>query len=108
MSFPAKGKTDTINCNAYITISNIPDKACQYIVNGKSAIEWVMERYAVTTHKESGVKNDPNDWAIEHNNPPFADSAITAANSRMYKSAGQAILTHYKIKKITPLMIFWK
>ncbi|MDR1582324.1 MAG: hypothetical protein LBS55_03540, partial [Prevotellaceae bacterium] len=43
----------------------------QYIVNGKSAIEWIMERYAVTTHKESGIKNDPNDWAIEHNNPRY-------------------------------------
>jgi predicted helicase len=54
--------------NAHITISNIPEKAYRYIVNGKSAIEWIMERYAVTTHKESGIKNDPNDWAIEHNN----------------------------------------
>jgi predicted helicase len=24
--------------------------------------------YAVTTRKESGIKNDPNDWAIEHEN----------------------------------------
>ena len=71
MSFPAKGKTDTITYNPYITISNIPEKAYQYIVNGKSAIEWIMERYAVTTHKESGIKNDPNDWAIEHNNPRY-------------------------------------
>jgi predicted helicase len=71
MSFPAKGKTDTINYNAYITIFNIPEKAYQYIVNGKSAIEWIMERYAVTTHKESGIRNDPNDWAIEHNNPRY-------------------------------------
>jgi predicted helicase len=30
-----------------------------------------MERYAVTTHKESGIKNDPNDWAVEHNNPRY-------------------------------------
>jgi predicted helicase len=35
------------------------------IVNGKSAIEWVLERYAVTTHKDSGIVNDPNDWADE-------------------------------------------
>ena len=71
MSFPVKGKTDTITYNPYITISNIPEKAYEYIVNGKSAIEWIMERYAVTTHKESGIKNDPNDWAIEHNNPRY-------------------------------------
>jgi predicted helicase len=36
---------------------------------GMPVIEWIMERYAVTTHKESGIKNDPNDWAVEHNNP---------------------------------------
>ena len=33
------------------------------MVNGKSAIEWIMERYAVTTDKDSGIKNDPNKWS---------------------------------------------
>jgi len=64
-------KKDEIIYNSLITISKIPPKAYEYIVNGKSAIEWVMERYAVTTHKESGIKNDPNDWAIEHENPLY-------------------------------------
>ena len=41
------------------------------MVTGKSAIEWIMERYAVTTHKESGIKNDPNDWAVEVGNPRY-------------------------------------
>jgi len=71
MSFPSKGKKDTIIYNSYLTISNIPEKAYEYIVNGKSAIEWVMERYQITTHKESGIKNDPNDWAKEHENPQY-------------------------------------
>jgi predicted helicase len=57
--------------NFHITISNIPAKAYEYIVNGKSAIEWVMDRYAITTHKESGIKNDPNEWAKEHGNPRY-------------------------------------
>jgi predicted helicase len=30
-----------------------------------------MERYAVTTHKESGIRNDPNDWAAEHGDPRY-------------------------------------
>jgi predicted helicase len=42
-----------------------------YVVNGKSAIEWVMERYQITTHKESGIRNDPNDWAKEVGNPRY-------------------------------------
>jgi len=71
MKFPAKGQKDTIIYNSYLTVSNIPAKAYEYIVNGKSTIEWIMERYAVTTHKESGIKNDPNDWATEHGNPQY-------------------------------------
>jgi hypothetical protein len=50
---------------------NIPALAYEYPVNGKSAIEWVMERYAITTHKESGIRNDPNDWAVEVGNPRY-------------------------------------
>jgi predicted helicase len=69
MSFPAKRETSTINYNAYITISNIPEKAYQYITNGRSTIEWIVERCAVTIHRGNGIKNDPNDWAIEPNKP---------------------------------------
>ncbi|MBU6187605.1 MAG: hypothetical protein KGQ16_14740, partial [Cyanobacteria bacterium REEB444] len=43
----------------------------EYVVNGKSAIEWIMERYQVSTHKESGIVNDPNDWANEVGNPRY-------------------------------------
>jgi predicted helicase len=71
MRFPKKDQKDTIIYNSYITIENIPAKAYEYVVNGKSAIEWIMERYAVITHKESGIKNDPNDWAEEVGNPRY-------------------------------------
>ena len=57
--------------NGHITIENIPLKAYEYIVNGKSAIEWIMERYAVTTDKASQIKNDPNDWSREHEQPRY-------------------------------------
>ncbi|MBU6331828.1 MAG: hypothetical protein KGQ80_05385, partial [Bacteroidetes bacterium] len=69
--FPKKDQKDTIHYNSKITLSNIPEKAYEYVVNGKSAIEWIMERYAVTTHKESGIVNDPNDWATEVGNPRY-------------------------------------
>lgn len=71
MRFPKKGQRDTIIYNGHITVSNIPEKAYEYVVNGKSAIEWIMERYQVTIHKESGIKNDPNDWANEVGNPRY-------------------------------------
>lgn len=54
-----------------ITVSDIPDEAYEYVVNGKSAIEWIMERYQITVHKESQIKNDPNDWAKEHDQPRY-------------------------------------
>ncbi|MDR0736320.1 MAG: hypothetical protein LBF51_05745 [Zoogloeaceae bacterium] len=55
----------TVIYNHNITLANIPLAAYDYIVNGKSALEWVMERQAVITHKDSGIVNDANDWAIE-------------------------------------------
>lgn len=57
--------------NHAITIENIPVEAYEYIVNGKSAIEWIMERYAITTDPKSGITNDPNDWAKEHNDEKY-------------------------------------
>lgn len=57
--------------NDNITIENIPAKAYEYIVNGKSAIEWIMERYAITQDKKSLIVNDPNEWSREHKNPTY-------------------------------------
>ena len=57
--------------NHAITIENIPAEAYEYVVNGKSAIEWIMERYAITTDKKSGITNDPNTWAREHNDEKY-------------------------------------
>ncbi len=57
--------------NSHITLTDIPLEAYDYVVNGKPAIEWVMERYQVTVDKKSGIKNDPNDWCREHNDPRY-------------------------------------
>lgn len=53
----------TIIYNDTLTISNIPEKAYQYIVNGRSAIEWIMDQYQVKTDKKSGITDDPNDFS---------------------------------------------
>jgi len=71
MRFPKKDQKETILFNSKITISDIPPEAYEYVVNGKSAIEWIMDRYKVTVHKASGIKNDPNDWAEEIGNPRY-------------------------------------
>ena len=51
--------------NGKITLKGIPEAAWDYVVNGKAALDWVMERQAVRTDKASGIVNDANDWAIE-------------------------------------------
>jgi predicted helicase len=55
----------TVIYNSNITITGIPLDAYEYIVNGKAALEWVMERQCVKTDKDSGIVNDANRYAIE-------------------------------------------
>ncbi|GAA9663732.1 DEAD/DEAH box helicase [Helicobacter pylori] len=56
-------KGDRIHYNNHIAITKIPKKAFDYVVNGKSAIDWVIERYQKTMDKESLIENNPNDYA---------------------------------------------
>ena len=63
MKFPSKADKSKIIYNSQITLSGIPLEAYDYVVNGKSAIEWIMERYAKSEDKDSGIKNNPNDWS---------------------------------------------
>ena len=70
MKFAKDGKTidkTAIVYNDHLILQGIPLHAYQYIVNGKSAIEWVMDRYQVTVHKDSQIKNDPNQWSEDQN-----------------------------------------
>jgi len=71
MRFPDKADKSIIEFNPWIKITNIPLEAYDYVVNGRPAIEWVMERCQVKTDKDSGIKNDPNDWAEEHEKPRY-------------------------------------
>ncbi len=66
-----KDKT-TVIYNSNITMTDIPLEAYDYVVNGKPALEWVMERQVVKTDKASGIVNDANDYANETmNNPAY-------------------------------------
>ena len=67
-----KKDQSTIIYNPYITITDIPLEAYDYVVSGKPAIQWVMERQCVKTDKASGLVNDANRYAIETmNNPAY-------------------------------------
>lgn len=74
MKFGKNGKDkdkSVIEYNPYITLRGIPMRAYDYVVNGKSAIEWIMERYCDKVDKKSGIRNDANQWGIEHGNPKY-------------------------------------
>ena len=75
MKYGKKGKDEdlsTLHYNAKITVTGIPLAAYDYIVNGKPALDWVVERQCVSTHKDSCITNDANDWACETmNNPKY-------------------------------------
>ena len=66
MKFGVKNKAidkTTIIYNSKIAIAGIPLQAYEYIVNGKPALEWIMERYQLTRDKDSGITNNPNHWS---------------------------------------------
>ena len=51
--------------NPHVPVSGLPLTAYDYVVNGKSALDWVMDRQKVSTDKDSGIVNDANLWAAE-------------------------------------------
>ncbi|MFZ1840012.1 MAG: type ISP restriction/modification enzyme, partial [Dokdonella sp.] len=62
-----KGEKDltTLIYNSKLTVTGIPPEAYDYVVNGKPALDWVIERQCVKTDKDSGIVNDANAWATE-------------------------------------------
>lgn len=51
--------------NEHVTISGIPTQAQDYLLGSRSGLDWLLDRYRVSTHKASGIVNDPNDWMAE-------------------------------------------
>lgn len=63
MKHPKKDQLDTIIYNSDITIKNIPERAYDYVVNGRPAIEWIIDQYQIKTDKKSGITDDPNEFS---------------------------------------------
>ena len=61
----------TVNYNSTISVSGIPLRAHEYQLGSRSAVDWVLNQYQIKKHKDSGIVNDPNDWATEHNDPTY-------------------------------------
>lgn len=68
MKHPQRGKLDTIIFNEDIVISDITERAYEYVVNGKPVIEWIIDQYQVKKDKKSGIFDDPNEFS---NNPKY-------------------------------------
>lgn len=68
-----KGKDkSTLHYNDKIKITGIPLEAYDYVINGKPALDWVVERQCVKTDKASGIVNDSNAWSIDTmSNPKY-------------------------------------
>lgn len=67
---PKKDKT-RIQYNGHLTLKGVPEEAHEYQVNGRSALEWVIDRYQVKTDKKSLITNDPNDYCRAVDNPRY-------------------------------------
>jgi predicted helicase len=63
MRHPRKDDLATVVYNAHLTTEGIPERAYEYVVNGKPAIEWIIDRYQVRTDKDSGIVNNPNAYS---------------------------------------------
>lgn len=63
MKHPNKHNLDTIIFNEDITVKNIPERAYEYVVNGRPAIEWIIDQYKVKTDKKTGITDDPNEFS---------------------------------------------
>lgn len=73
MRYGKKGKEKDrtiLHYNEKITVTGIPLEAYDYVVNGKPALDWVVERQCVRTDKNSGLVNDANAWAVETMHDP--------------------------------------
>lgn len=68
MKHPKRGQLDTIIFNEDIVITDVPERAYEYVVNGKPAIEWIIDQYQVKKDKKSGIVDDPNEFS---DNPKY-------------------------------------
>jgi len=58
----------SLQYNNFLTLSGIPAPVFDYKLGNRSALEWVIDRYQITTDKRSGIVNDPNAYS---DNPQY-------------------------------------
>ena len=60
----SEGESDrfVLIVNEHLTLRGIPDEAQSYVVNGRTPLDWLIDRYTVSVDKKSGILNDANEW----------------------------------------------
>lgn len=66
-----RGDELAVRVNDSLVVSGIPSEAQRYVVNGRSALEWIAERYRDDVDKKTGIRNDCNMWGIEHGDEDY-------------------------------------
>lgn len=63
----SQGKWDktTLRYNAHVILTGLPLDVQDYVIGSRSAVDWLIDRYQVSTDKKSGIVNDVNDWMLE-------------------------------------------
>ncbi|MDE0425042.1 MAG: DEAD/DEAH box helicase family protein [Candidatus Poribacteria bacterium] len=95
MRFTDKETKTTLVINEHVRLSGIPEAAHRYVVNGRTPLEWFIDRYKITTDKDSGIVNDPNGW--------FADprDLVAAIERIVYVSVESALIIDNLSTEIT-------
>ena len=62
MRFADKNTRDALIINDHVQLTGMPEEAHRYVVNGRTPLEWFIDRYRIKTDRESGIVNDPNGW----------------------------------------------
>ncbi len=96
MRFADKKTKHTLIINEYIQLARIPKEAHQYVVNGRTPLEWFIDRYRIKRDRDSGIVNDANGW--------FEDPGdlITAIRRIVYMSVESAKIIENLPSEVTP------
>lgn len=62
---------DSLRVNDSLTLVGIPPEVFRYRLGNRSALEWVIDQYQVTTDKKTGQVSDCNAWGEERDDPEY-------------------------------------
>ena len=96
MRFADKQERTTLIINDHVCVSGIPQEAHRYVVNGRTPLEWFIDRYKITQDKNSGIVNDPNGW---FENPR---ALVTAIERIVYVSVESSKIIENLPSQVTP------